>query len=49
MIYLPEDKEVKIAPKAEALLRAGRVVVRDLASFIGLIVSSFYAILEAPL
>ena len=48
MIYLPEEKLVKIAA-AETLLRAGRVVVRDLASFIGLIVSAFYAILEAPL
>ena len=49
MIYLPEDKVVKIDAKAEALRRAGRVVIRDLASFIGLIVSSFYAILEAQL
>ena len=49
MVFLPEEKVTKIRIKAEMLLSTEKVVVRDLASFIGLVVSSFHAILEAPL
>ena len=49
MVFLPEEKVTKIRIKAEMLLSTEKVVVRDLASFIGLVVSSFHAVLEAPL
>lgn len=48
-IYLTEEKVQKILLKAKLLLEKGIVVVRDLASFIGLIINAFYAVLEAPL
>lgn len=48
-VFLPEEKICKILSKAKMLLEKRTVVVRELASFIGLIVNAFYAVLEAPL
>lgn len=48
-VFLPDDKVQKIINTAESLCSLKYVVVRELASFIGLIINSFYAILEAPL
>lgn len=49
MVYLTEEKIQKIILKATDLLRTKYVLARDLASFIGLLISAFYAVLEAPL
>ena len=46
---LPEEKVEKIISLAKKLKDKTTVVVRDLASFIGLIIHAFYAVLEAPL
>ncbi|WAR24285.1 hypothetical protein MAR_037954 [Mya arenaria] len=48
-VYLTERKMQKILLKAKILLSEGVVVIRDLASFIGLIVNAFYAVFEAKL
>ena len=48
-VYLTEEKIQKILTKAKALLKKGVVIVRALASFIGLIINAFYAVFEAPL
>ncbi|XP_060595146.1 uncharacterized protein LOC132749435 [Ruditapes philippinarum] len=48
-VFLTDEKVEKIIKKAGSILECELVVVRELASFIGLIVSSFNAILEAPL
>lgn len=48
-IFLTEEKVNKIILKAEELLKKGKVVVRELASFIGLVINAFYAVFEAPL
>lgn len=48
-VFLPEEKVQKIISLARYLLIRGTVVVRMLASFIGLIINAFYAVLEAPL
>lgn len=48
-VFLPEKKVQKIISLAKCLLIRGTVVVRLLASFIGLIINAFYAVLEAPL
>ncbi|WAR20010.1 LOW QUALITY PROTEIN: hypothetical protein MAR_001848 [Mya arenaria] len=48
-VYLTERKIQKILLKAKILLSEGVVVIRDLASFIGLIVNAFYAVFEAKL
>ena len=48
-VFLTEDKLNKIILKAVNLLEKGTVVVRELASFIGLIINAFYAVFEAPL
>ena len=48
-IFLTEEKINKILLKAENLLKNSKVIVRELASFIGLIVNAFYAVFEAPL
>ena len=48
-VYLTEEKLQKILTKAKALLKKGVVIVRALASFIGLIINAFYAVFEAPL
>ena len=48
-IFLTEEKVNKILLKAKQLLQKRIVVVRELASFIGLIINAFYAVFEAPL
>ena len=48
-IFLTEEKVQQILTKTRLLLQKGVVVVRELASFIGLIINAFYAVLEAPL
>lgn len=48
-VFLPDDKVEKIIRLAKNLSSRKFVIVRDLASFIGLIISAFYAVLEAPL
>lgn len=48
-VFLTEEKLQKILLYANTLCKQGRVVVRQLASFIGLIINAFFAILEAPL
>ena len=48
-IFLTEEKLVKILLKAENLLEKRTVIVRELVSFIGLIINAFYAVFEAPL
>jgi len=48
-VFLTEEKIQKIIMKAEFLIRKEIVVIRDLASFIGLVISAFHAVLEAPL
>ena len=49
MVFLPEEKVSKIRAKAVILLSTEKVALCDLASFTGLVVSLFHAILEAPL
>ena len=48
-VYLTEEKIQKIVLKAKKLIEKGVVVVRDLASFIGLIINAFFAVFEAKL
>ena len=48
-IFLTEEKVQKIMLKAKHLLEKLKVIVRELASFIGLVINAFYAVLEAPL
>ena len=48
-IFLTEEKVQKIKTKAQSLLNTGLVVVREVASFIGLIINAFHAVLEAPM
>jgi len=48
-VFLTEEKLEKICVKAELLYNASFIVVRSLASFIGLLVNAFNAVLEAPL
>ena len=49
MIYLTQEKVDKIILSATVLISKKTVTVRKLASFIGLIINAFYAVLEAPL
>ena len=49
MVFLTDEKVVKIITKAKLMVKATKVTARELASFIGLIISAFDAILEAPL
>ena len=49
LVYLTDDKVFKIFNLAKFLLQKEVVIVRNLASFIGLIINAFSAILEAPL
>lgn len=49
MVFLPENKICKVKKFGEHLLTKKLVKIRDLASFIGLIISTFFAILEGPL
>ena len=48
-IFLTEEKIEKIEKKAKKLISLKNIVVRDLASFIGLVINAFYAVFEAPL
>lgn len=48
-IFLTEEKVQKILTKAKTLLKKGVVVVRELASFIDLIINAFFAVFEAKL
>lgn len=48
-VFLTEKKIVKIETMAHYLLDKKSVKVRELASFIGLLINAFYAILEAPM
>ncbi len=48
-VFLTEEKVQKILTKAEVLMEKGVVVIRELASFIGLIISVFFAVFEAKL
>ena len=48
-VFLPDKKIQKIKKLASCLLTADTIVIRSLASFIGLIINAFHAILEAPL
>ena len=48
-IFLTDEKVAKIFNLAKVLLEKRVIVVRQLASFIGLIINAFFAILEAPL
>lgn len=49
LVYLTDDKVSKIFNLAKALFQKEVIIVRNLASFIGLIINAFFAILEAPL
>ncbi|KAK6175917.1 hypothetical protein SNE40_014292 [Patella caerulea] len=48
-VYLTDKKISKLSNFASKLLKKHPITARQLASFIGLIVNAFYAILEAPL
>lgn len=48
-VYLTADKVQKILTKSKQLLEKGKVIIRELASFIGLIINAFYAVFEAKL
>ncbi|MCG8094339.1 MAG: hypothetical protein JAZ17_12090 [Candidatus Thiodiazotropha endolucinida] len=48
-VFLPDKKIQKIKDHAKVLLSAEIVTLRSLASFIGMIINAFHAILEAPL
>lgn len=49
LVFLTDEKVSKIFHFAKLLLEKDIVVVRQLASFIGLIINAFFAISEAPL
>ncbi|MCG7875172.1 MAG: reverse transcriptase domain-containing protein [Candidatus Thiodiazotropha endolucinida] len=48
-VFLTDEKITKIFNLAKFLLEKEVIVVRQLASFIGLIINAFFAILDAPL
>lgn len=48
-VFLTKEKVDKIILQARKLLSSDYITVRELASFIGLLVNAFYAVLEAPL
>lgn len=48
-VFLPEKKVQKIKNVAKFLIASEKVILRTLASFIGLIINAFHAVLEAPL
>ena len=48
-VFLPEEKIEKIIKMAQKLSCKKPVIIRDLASFIGLIINAFHAVLEAQL
>jgi len=49
MVFLPEKKLEKVKHFAKQILSKDRIKVRDLASFIGLVISTFFAVLEGPM
>ena len=49
MVFLPDEKVQKIEGMATYLLGAKVIKIRELASFIGLLINAFHAVLEAPL
>ena len=49
MVFLPPEKVEKIEKMALYLLDSKQIRIRELASFIGLLIYAFYAVLEAPL
>lgn len=49
LVFLTDEKVQKIIAMANFLLKEDFIVVRQLASFIGLIINAFFAVLEAPL
>ena len=49
LVYLTDEKVSKIYNLAKILLERETIVVRQLASFIGLVINAFFAVLEAPL
>lgn len=49
MVFLTDEKICKIIYMAKILLKENVIVIRQLASFIGMIINAFFAILEAPL
>ena len=49
MVFLTKEKVQKIIDFANFLLDTSSLTVRQLASFIGLIINTFFAVLEAPL
>lgn len=49
MVFLPEKKVLKILDLAAKLLLKQKCSIRELASFIGLLINAFHAILEAPM
>ena len=49
MVFLPEEEVKKIEGMAKYLLSANVIKIRELASFIGLLINAFHAVLEAPL
>ncbi|XP_053389192.1 uncharacterized protein LOC128552195 [Mercenaria mercenaria] len=49
MVFLPEDKILKILKTADYLLSKTKIKIRDLSAFIGLLINAFHAVLEAPL
>lgn len=48
-VFLPKEKVEKIISLAKSLISKENIVIRDLASFIALVINAFHAILEAPL
>lgn len=48
-IFLTEEKVQKVFLKAGKLMENGVIVIRELASFIGLVINAFHAVLQAPM
>ena len=49
LVFLTDEKVSKIYNLAKLLLEREIIIVRQLASFIGLVINAFFAVLEAPL
>ena len=49
MVFLPDEKVQKIEGMATYLLGAKVIKIRELVSFIGLLINAFHAVLETPL
>jgi hypothetical protein len=48
-VYLPDKKVQKIISKAKFLISKKNVFIRELASFIGLVINAFFDVFEAKL